>query len=127
MVLCVNQELAMGKGKIAAQCAHAAVGACDRFQRKMPTWFAQWRKMGQTKIALKANKTADLMKLASSGALAVGGGRAPDASTLRSARPLRARARPDPCSGVGMMAAALRTHVRREFAVHSTVALEQCC
>jgi peptidyl-tRNA hydrolase, PTH2 family len=67
MVLCINQELNMGKGKVAAQCAHAAVGVCDKFQRKMPTWFAQWRTSGQAKITLKASGTAMLNDLSKAG------------------------------------------------------------
>jgi peptidyl-tRNA hydrolase, PTH2 family len=41
MVLLVNQELKMGKGKMAAQCAHAAVGVLGEFQAKERTWFKQ--------------------------------------------------------------------------------------
>lgn len=63
MVLLVNQELKMGKGKIAAQCAHAAVGVMQKFSTKQRTWFKQWEMGGQKKIALKVDSTAALRAL----------------------------------------------------------------
>src|SRR3546814_7365924 len=36
MVLCVNMGLKMGKGKIAAQCSHATLGAYKRALRSCP-------------------------------------------------------------------------------------------
>lgn len=38
-MLCVRSDLKMGKGKIAAQCAHAAVGACERLMKNNPDLF----------------------------------------------------------------------------------------
>ena len=35
MVLCVNQELGMGKGKLAAQCCHAAVGCYSELNDRL--------------------------------------------------------------------------------------------
>ena len=58
MVLVCNKSLQMGKGKIAAQCAHAACGCVesaertDAGRRKLRAWRAQ----GQKKIALTATQ-----------------------------------------------------------------------
>ena len=46
MVLCVNQELGMGKGKIAAQCGHAAVGCYKRALRQAPQGLRAWEVSG---------------------------------------------------------------------------------
>eukprot|EP00892_Ulva_mutabilis_P001502 jgi/Ulvmu1/11352/UM075_0012.1 len=64
MVLCVNQELKMTKGKIAAQCGHAAVGVVQKFRRRLPSWFKAWEQGGQAKIALRVDNTQQLLALA---------------------------------------------------------------
>jgi PTH2 family peptidyl-tRNA hydrolase len=53
MVLCVNQGLSMGKGKIAAQCCHAAVACYKRAAKQCPSALAAWEHTGCAKIALK--------------------------------------------------------------------------
>lgn len=53
MVLCVNTELKMGKGKIAAQCSHAAVGCYERATKQCPKGLKAWKKTGCAKIAVK--------------------------------------------------------------------------
>lgn len=53
MVLCVNTSLGMGKGKIAAQCGHAAVGCWKRSHRKCPAALSAWERTGCAKIAVK--------------------------------------------------------------------------
>mmetsp|Transcript_4406 Transcript_4406/g.9769 ORF Transcript_4406/g.9769 Transcript_4406/m.9769 type:complete len:201 (-) Transcript_4406:435-1037(-) len=53
MVLCVNTSLGMGKGKIAAQCGHAAVGCYKRSHRQCPSALSAWEKTGCAKIAVK--------------------------------------------------------------------------
>jgi peptidyl-tRNA hydrolase len=67
MVLLVNQELKMSKGKIAAQCAHAAVGILQQHSAKRRTWFKQWEMTGQKKIALRVETTSDLLAFAEQG------------------------------------------------------------
>lgn len=52
MVLVVRNDLKMGKGKVAAQCAHAAVAAYKQ-ARKHPGVLKAWENCGQTKITLK--------------------------------------------------------------------------
>ena len=53
MVLVVNQELKMGKGKIAAQCGHAAVGCYKRSAKLCPKGLRAWEYTGCAKIAVK--------------------------------------------------------------------------
>jgi PTH2 family peptidyl-tRNA hydrolase len=47
MVLVVNQELKMGKGKIAAQCGHAVLGAYKRAKKSAPSALQLWERLGQ--------------------------------------------------------------------------------
>jgi hypothetical protein len=42
MVLCVRQDLKMTKGKIAAQCGHAALGMYMKFQQREATLMQNW-------------------------------------------------------------------------------------
>jgi peptidyl-tRNA hydrolase, PTH2 family len=64
MLLIVNTELNMGKGKIAAQCGHAAVGCYDASRRKCPAAVLAWYRTGCAKIALKCSSTEELLALA---------------------------------------------------------------
>ncbi|KAK2078616.1 hypothetical protein QBZ16_003456 [Prototheca wickerhamii] len=64
MVLVVNDELKMGKGKIGAQCAHAAVAVVERVADSQPHVLDAWEENGQAKICLRADSTATLTKLA---------------------------------------------------------------
>lgn len=52
LVLVVRNDLKMGKGKVAAQCAHAAVAAY-KLAKKHPHTLKAWENNGQTKITLK--------------------------------------------------------------------------
>jgi peptidyl-tRNA hydrolase, PTH2 family len=64
MVLCVNNGLGMGKGKIGAQCAHAALGAAQRHRTPASeARFRRWEQGGQPKIALKVPGDAELTEL----------------------------------------------------------------
>mmetsp|Transcript_9765 Transcript_9765/g.20258 ORF Transcript_9765/g.20258 Transcript_9765/m.20258 type:complete len:188 (+) Transcript_9765:106-669(+) len=53
MLLIVNQELKMGKGKIAAQCGHASVGCYKRSLKMCPSGVRAWDMTGCAKIAVK--------------------------------------------------------------------------
>mmetsp|Transcript_13823 Transcript_13823/g.24184 ORF Transcript_13823/g.24184 Transcript_13823/m.24184 type:complete len:171 (+) Transcript_13823:85-597(+) len=71
MVLCVNEGLKMGKGKIGAQCAHAAVGACQRHRAgKNEALFKHWEWFGATKIALRLQDSDEMDKLETAAATA---------------------------------------------------------
>ncbi|MDG6955769.1 MAG: peptidyl-tRNA hydrolase [Nitrososphaerota archaeon] len=59
----VRSDLGMGKGKIAAQVAHASLSAAEAAQHKKPGWYAEWKDGGQAKIVLKAGSEGDLREL----------------------------------------------------------------
>ncbi len=59
MVLCVNTALSMGKGKIAAQCCHAAVGCYKRAVKQCPNGVAAWERTGCAKICVKCPENND--------------------------------------------------------------------
>jgi len=63
MMLVVRNELKMGKGKAAAQCAHATLGAYKQARRKCPDLLHIWEATGQPKIAVKVETEADLQLL----------------------------------------------------------------
>uniref|UniRef100_A0A182VQB6 peptidyl-tRNA hydrolase n=1 Tax=Anopheles minimus TaxID=112268 RepID=A0A182VQB6_9DIPT len=63
MVLVVRNDLKMGKGKIAAQCGHAAVGAFENGIRNTPAAIRKWQNMGQAKIALKVESELAMMEI----------------------------------------------------------------
>ena len=54
MVLVVRTDLNMSKGKVAAQCAHAAVACYKKALKKTPVFVKQWELFGQAKVTLKA-------------------------------------------------------------------------
>ncbi|XP_014774760.1 peptidyl-tRNA hydrolase 2, mitochondrial [Octopus bimaculoides] len=62
-VVVVRSDLKMGKGKIAAQCCHAAVQAFERLQRKNPKLVAAWKDFGQPKIIVKVDDEQTLLEL----------------------------------------------------------------
>lgn len=64
LVLVVNNELKMGKGKVAAQCAHAAVSAVHRLSLKDPDMLYQWHICGQPKVVVKTESAQSLRQLA---------------------------------------------------------------
>lgn len=64
MVLCVNQGLPMGKGKIAAQCCHAALGCYKRAAKQCPNALIAWERTGCAKIALKCPDEAEMEAIA---------------------------------------------------------------
>ncbi|XP_062967054.1 peptidyl-tRNA hydrolase 2, mitochondrial [Cynocephalus volans] len=63
MILVVRNDLKMGKGKVAAQCAHAAVSAYKQIQRRNPEVLKQWEYCGQPKVVVKAPDEETLVEL----------------------------------------------------------------
>ena len=61
MIMVVRMDLKMGKGKIAAQCCHAAVG-CYRHAR--PEALRAWFSHGQAKVAVKCKTEEEMMQVA---------------------------------------------------------------
>merc|ERR1712098_819734 len=53
MVLVVRTDLGMQKGKIAAQCAHAAVICYKKALAEQPKVLSSWETLGQTKVSLR--------------------------------------------------------------------------
>ncbi|XP_007533716.1 peptidyl-tRNA hydrolase 2, mitochondrial [Erinaceus europaeus] len=63
MILVVRNDLKMGKGKVAAQCSHAAVSAYKQIQRRNPDLLKQWEYCGQPKVVVKAPDEETLVEL----------------------------------------------------------------
>ena len=63
MIFIVNHELKMGKGKIAAQVAHAAVKATLACGERNPALLDAWFKTGQKKICVKGDSAKHLGEL----------------------------------------------------------------
>ena len=62
LVLVVRTDLGMGRGKIAAQVAHAAVAAVLATSRSRD--FAAWLAEGQPKVVLKVASAEQLLDVA---------------------------------------------------------------
>lgn len=60
MVLVVNMELKMGKGKIAAQCGHATMGAYKLSRKHCRTALHCWERHGTAKVVVKAEQEQEL-------------------------------------------------------------------
>lgn len=63
MVLVVRNDLKMGKGKIASQCSHGAVGAYQRAVTRTPRLLRAWENCGCAKIAVRVDSEAELMSI----------------------------------------------------------------
>ncbi|MBN3308339.1 PTH2 hydrolase, partial [Amia calva] len=63
MILVVRNDLKMGKGKVAAQCSHAAVSAYKQLHRRNPELLKQWEYCGQPKVVVKAPDEDCLIEL----------------------------------------------------------------
>lgn len=63
LVLVVRTDLNMQKGKMMAQCAHAAVGTVLELQESKSTFLRPWLNQGQPKIVVKANSVVEIFAL----------------------------------------------------------------
>ena len=59
----VRSDLGMGKGKIAAQSAHASLEAVEKTLSKKPAWVEEWKASGQAKVVLKVGSRKELFEL----------------------------------------------------------------
>ena len=59
----VRNDLKMGKGKVAAQVAHASLASAEAAQGKRPDWYGAWKVEGQAKIVLKVGSEEELEDL----------------------------------------------------------------
>jgi PTH2 family peptidyl-tRNA hydrolase len=79
-VLLVRTDLGMRTGKVASQCAHAAVYAVEQLvemeqkvragranerEKRLCSWYERWRDDGQTKVVLAVKDAASMMELVS--------------------------------------------------------------
>lgn len=70
MVLVVRKDLKMGTGKIAAQCAHAAVAVVEEINSLRDTesdwvsWLDQWSMTGSSKVVVQCESEATFTTLA---------------------------------------------------------------
>jgi peptidyl-tRNA hydrolase, PTH2 family len=62
-VIVVRKDIAMGRGKLAAQVAHASVLAVEKARSTRENWFNLWFKTGQAKVVLKAENLTELIML----------------------------------------------------------------
>ncbi|GMP94929.1 hypothetical protein CsSME_00044184 [Camellia sinensis var. sinensis] len=63
MVLVVRQDLKMGAGKIASQCAHAATGMYSELMQSQRSLLRQWELCGQPKIVVTCKNQQEMNKL----------------------------------------------------------------
>ncbi|KAF5748268.1 peptidyl-tRNA hydrolase 2 mitochondrial [Tripterygium wilfordii] len=63
MVLVVRQDLKMGSGKIASQCAHAATGMYVELMQSHRSLLRQWEQCGQPKIVVTCKNQPEMNKL----------------------------------------------------------------
>lgn len=63
LILCVNNSLSMGKGKVAAQCCHATLGAYKIAIKYCQTAVENWEDDGQAKVAVKVDTEAEMADL----------------------------------------------------------------
>lgn len=63
MVLVVRQDLKMGAGKIASQCAHAATGVYAEIMHSQRSLLKQWEQCGQPKIVVACKNQQEMNRL----------------------------------------------------------------
>jgi PTH2 family peptidyl-tRNA hydrolase len=59
----VRRDLRMGKGKLAAQVAHAAVSAAEEARERFPGWWSEWMREGQKKVVLRVEGEEELLRI----------------------------------------------------------------
>ncbi|MFH1240617.1 MAG: peptidyl-tRNA hydrolase Pth2 [Candidatus Diapherotrites archaeon] len=62
-VIVVRTDLGMGRGKIAAQSAHAAIQAMFETKKKFPDYVDAWMGSGMPKVVLKVSSLKEMMSL----------------------------------------------------------------
>lgn len=63
MIMVVRNDLKMGKGKIAAQCAHSAVGAVEKLAYVNMAGLRHWQSQGQPKVVVKVDSEASFYEI----------------------------------------------------------------
>jgi len=62
-VIVARSDLGMGKGKLAAQVAHASLAAAEDAMSRHERWFDEWKGQGQKKIVVKVQSESELRDL----------------------------------------------------------------
>jgi peptidyl-tRNA hydrolase, PTH2 family len=62
-VIAVRRDITMGRGKLAAQVAHAAVSAAEKAHSTRQDWFNTWFSTGQAKVVVKVGSLENLIEL----------------------------------------------------------------
>ena len=63
MVLVTRDDLKLSKGKLAAQCSHAAVNCAMKAKRKAARLYERWNNFGARKIVVRADDESHLRQL----------------------------------------------------------------
>ena len=63
MVLVTRKDLTLSRGKLAAQCGHAAVECALKASRECPKQLESWRENGARKIVVEASNLETLKRL----------------------------------------------------------------
>jgi PTH2 family peptidyl-tRNA hydrolase len=62
-VIVVRKDIVMGKGKLAAQVAHAAVLGVEKTRQINQDWFNTWFQTGQAKVVLRVDNLEELFEV----------------------------------------------------------------
>ncbi len=62
-VIVVRTDLKMGKGKLAAQVAHAALASAEEGMERHASWYREWKVQGQAKVVVKGADESVLQEL----------------------------------------------------------------
>lgn len=62
-IIAVRNDLAMSKGKLAAQVAHASHSAAIKTMEHCPRWYDEWWGEGQKKVVVKVQSDKELYTL----------------------------------------------------------------
>jgi peptidyl-tRNA hydrolase, PTH2 family len=62
-VIVVRTDLGMGKGKVAAQVAHASLASSELAREKKKDWYEGWKRGGQAKVVLKVGSEDELREI----------------------------------------------------------------
>ena len=63
MVLVTRDDLKLSKGKLAAQCSHAAVNCAIKARKKAVRLYERWNNVGARKIVVRADDESHLRQL----------------------------------------------------------------
>jgi PTH2 family peptidyl-tRNA hydrolase len=62
-VIVARSDVKMGKGKLAAQVAHASVTAAGEASKRREEWYDEWTSSGQMKVVVKVHSEEESQEL----------------------------------------------------------------